>query len=112
MNQIKFKYWIEADGKKFYGPGPHELLEKIQTLGSLSKAAKEMQMSYKKAWEMVQRLNKYADDPLVIMKKGGATGGGAEITPCGLAIMNAYSIFQKKIKTLINKEKVLLAFLK
>lgn len=112
MNQIKFKYWIEVDAKKFYGPGPHELLQKIETVGSLSKAADQMQMSYKKAWEMIQRLNKHADEPLVIMKKGGAKGGGAEITPRGHAIMKAYQLLQTKIKMLLNKDEVLLGFLK
>ena len=49
MKSIKVKCWIETNGDKFYGPGPHELLQNIKAEGSLSKAAEKMQLSYRKA---------------------------------------------------------------
>lgn len=112
MKQLKIKCWIEEDGEKFYGPGPHILLKEIQKEGSLSKAAEKMQLSYKKAWEMVQRLNLGSNHNLVNLKKGGQHGGGATITPHALQIMSAYELLQNKVKELINTEDDLMKVLK
>ncbi|OBX25416.1 LysR family transcriptional regulator [Subsaximicrobium wynnwilliamsii] len=112
MKQLKIKCWIEADGEKYYGPGPHELLKQIQKEGSLSKAAEKMHMSYKKAWAMVQRLNQFSEEALVILKKGGQHGGGAEVSPYALEIMKEYDTLQLKVKQLIDQEGKLLKFLK
>lgn len=104
MKEIKFKCWVEEEGEKFYGPGPHELLKRIASEGSLSKAAAKMHMSYKKGWELVQRLNEHSEKALVILKKGGAHGGGAEITPVGLEIITQYDTLQEKIDQLVRQQ--------
>jgi molybdate transport system regulatory protein len=49
--------WIACDGERFFGPGPVELLELIEDTGSISQAARQMQMSYKKAWEIIGSLD-------------------------------------------------------
>lgn len=112
MKQLKIKCWIEEDGEKFYGPGPHELLKKIQKEGSLSKAAEQMHLSYKKAWEMVQRLNQFSKEALVILKKGGQHGGGAEVSLYALEIIKEYDELQLKVRQLIDQEEKLLKVLK
>lgn len=112
MKQIKIKIWIEEDGDKFYGPGPNELLKNIEKEGSLSKAAEKMKLSYKKAWELVRRLNQYSDEPLVILKKGGAHGGGAEISQKGFSIISGYEKLERKLQILANEEEEFLKFLK
>ncbi len=112
MKKIKIKCWVEDEGEKFYGPGPNELLKRIQKEGSLSRAATKMGMSYKKAWELVQRLNQHADVPLVILKKGGQHGGGAEITPQGLEIIREFESFQRKIDQLVDQQTDLMKLLK
>ena len=112
MKQLKIKCWVEEDGEKFYGPGPHELLKQIQLEGSLSKAAEMMHMSYKKAWAMVQRLNQFSAEPFVFLKKGGQHGGGAEITEAGLMAIEEYEVLQKQIEELISKQEKLLKILK
>lgn len=112
MNKkIKFKCWIEENEEKFYGPGPNELLKAIQKEGSLSKAAQQMHMSYKKAWDIVQRLNQHSVEALVIMKKGGQHGGGAEITPHALKIIEEYENLQEKMNGLIHQQKELIKVL-
>ncbi len=112
MKQLKIKCWIEEDGEKFYGPGPHELLKQIQKEGSLSKAAEQMNMSYKKAWAIVQRLNQFSEEALVILKKGGKHGGGAEVSLYGLERIKEYDDFQLKVCQLIVQEEKLLKVLK
>ncbi|NMM48305.1 winged helix-turn-helix domain-containing protein [Marinigracilibium pacificum] len=110
MNKvIKCKCWIEEDNERFFGPGPNQLLKGIQSEGSLSKAAGLMNMSYKKAWEIVQRLNHHSKQPLVILKKGGPHGGGAEITPYGIKVMLEYDKLQKKINDLLIEQDELMS---
>ncbi|MCW3110147.1 MAG: ModE family transcriptional regulator, partial [Segetibacter sp.] len=72
--------WIECEGQRFFGPGRVELLERIEETGSINKAAKQMGMSYKKAWEMINALNSQASKPFVITQTGGEKGGGSVIT--------------------------------
>jgi len=111
MKQLKIKCWIEEDGEKFYGPGPHELLKQIQKEGSLSKAAEQMHLSYRKAWEMVQKLNQFSEETLVILKKGGQHGGGASITSHALEMMEEFDLFQIKLQAFVQEEKKLLKVL-
>jgi molybdate transport system regulatory protein len=68
------------DSERFWGPGRVELLERIDQTGSLSQAAKQMGMSYKKAWEMITALNTQTERPLVHLQAGGEKGGGSTIT--------------------------------
>ena len=112
MKKIRVKCWVEDEGEKFYGPGPNELLKRIEKEGSLSKAAAQMHMSYKKAWELVQRLNQHAEVPLVILKKGGQHGGGAEVTLRALEIIKEYESMQKKIDKLVDQQTELIRVLK
>ena len=72
--------WIESNGERFFGPGPVELLERIEKTGSINQAAKQMQMSYKKAWEIINALNTDAGHPYVVTQTGGTSGGGSTIT--------------------------------
>lgn len=104
MKKIRFKCWVENEGQKFYGPGPNELIKRIQKEGSLSKAAGQMNMSYKKAWDLVQRLNNYSEEPWVILRKGGQHGGGAEVTPHALKAMQEYDSLQQKIDELLGQQ--------
>lgn len=112
MKKIKFKCWVEDKGEKFYGPGPNELIKRIQKEGSISKAAGQMHLSYKKAWELVQRLNHHSEEPLVVLKKGGQHGGGAEITPHGIKIIEEYDSLQNKMNELVEKQQGFIKVLK
>ncbi|HSI68625.1 MAG TPA: hypothetical protein VK941_00210 [Gillisia sp.] len=111
MKKIKFKCWVEEDGEKFYGPGPNELIKRIQKEGSLSKAAGQMNMSYKKAWDLVQRLNNNSEKPWVILKKGGQYGGGAEVTPHAVKVTLEYDKLQQEIGELLEQQKELIGII-
>lgn len=77
------RIWIETEEGPFLGYGRIELLQKIGELGSLRKAAAEMKLSYRQAWDFVDQMNKRTGKPLVISERGGKNGGGALLTPEG-----------------------------
>jgi molybdate transport system regulatory protein len=73
--KIENRIWIEKNGFPFIGNGRVTLLEYIHETGSMTKAAKKIGMSYKKAWELVKSMNAQASEPLVIKEAGGKNGG-------------------------------------
>ncbi|WP_421812071.1 winged helix-turn-helix domain-containing protein [Flagellimonas sp.] len=95
--ELKLRCWIDIDGRKFFGPGRAQLLMMIDKNGSLSKAAKEMGMSYRKAWSMVEDMNHRGQQPYVELHKGGAQGGGAELTEAGKKVLSAFIKMNTKI---------------
>ncbi len=99
------RIWIEVEGVKFLGPGRIELLEKIKEHGSISKAAKSMEMSYRKAWNLVDEMNTVSAQPVVITQKGGQTGGGAEVTEAGESLITYYHALQSRFREFLEREK-------
>lgn len=77
------------------GPGKIELLEKIAAFGSISAAGRAMSMSYRRAWELVEDLNHLFPTPLVSPRTGGKHGGGAVLTPLGLAVVTRYRAIEQ-----------------
>lgn len=90
------KIRISHAGNIALGPGKIELLQHIAELGSISAAAKQMQMSYRRAWELVDVMNRCFDQAVVVSAAGGSHGGGAQVTEFGQALIDAYQqILQK-----------------
>lgn len=104
--KINANLWLEKEQKSFIGPGRIKLLQNIQVYGSISKAAKEMKMSYKAAWDSVDIMNKLANKPLVSKVSGGKGGGGTVITSHAKELIQNYEELKKLhknyIKTLEN----------
>jgi molybdate transport system regulatory protein len=88
---INGNFWVNKDEKAFIGKGRVKLLKNIQIYGSISKAAKQMKMSYKAAWDSVDIMNKLSNEPLVTKVTGGVGGGGTVITAYAKEIINAYN---------------------
>lgn len=101
---VKGSIWIDCDGEKFFGPGPVELLERINETGSINQAAKQMQMSYKKAWEIINMLNSSSALPLVVTQTGGSSGGGSVITDEAKAIIDWYRQLRERFSIFLQKE--------
>lgn len=101
--ELRVRCWIDIDGERFFGPGRAELLQHIRETGSISKAAKAMGMSYKKAWAMVEGLNGQARKPYVVARKGGQEGGGTELTRNGIAMLAAYEKLNDKLHNLVKR---------
>jgi molybdate transport system regulatory protein len=72
------------------GPGRADMLELIQATGSIAAAGRQMGMSYKRAWALVESMNGLFRAPVVAAVKGGAGGGGARLTETGLQVLHAY----------------------
>ncbi|MFT3670561.1 winged helix-turn-helix domain-containing protein [Aestuariivirga sp.] len=72
------------------GPGKIQLLEHIAALGSIAAGGRALGMSYRRAWELIDELNGIFGKPVVTPKSGGKQGGGAALTPLGLALISRY----------------------
>lgn len=72
------------------GPGKADLLEHIRQTGSISKAARQMGMSYMRAWTLVKTMERLFREPLVKVVRGGAGHGGAQLTPNGKRVLGLY----------------------
>jgi molybdate transport system regulatory protein len=94
--KIKGNFWIEKDGKSYLGKGRIELLRKIDKYGSISKAAKEMKMSYKAAWDAVDIINKLSKQEVVEKISGGKGGGGTRLTEYGKRLIELFEKAQEK----------------
>lgn len=84
-------------GDLSFGPGKADLLDAIREEGSISAAARRMGMSYKRAWTLVEEMNTSFDPPLIVSARGGAHGGGAQLTPEGEQILSAYRMVVERM---------------
>ena len=78
------------------GPGKVDLLESIGREGSISQAARERHLSYRRAWNMVDTMNQCFKEPLVVSITGGKGGGGAKLTSTGEKVILLYRKMEKK----------------
>lgn len=87
MTQLKLR--ILFDGAML-GPGKADLLGRIARTGSIAAAGREMDMSYKRAWSLVEEMNAAFSQPLVQSARGGPGGGGARLTETGEQVLALY----------------------
>lgn len=85
------------------GPGKADLLDAILSEGSISAAAKSMGLSYRRAWLMVDTMNKGFREPLVAASQGGRRGGGASVTPFGQTILADYRALQDDLEAVADR---------
>lgn len=102
--KVNGSLWLECDDIRFFGPGPVELLERIRDTGSINQAAREMKMSYKKAWEIIHTLNEQVLRPVVIKKSGGEKGGGSLITDEAVQLIKYHYSLRERFKKFLENE--------
>ena len=100
--KVACKIWLDHHGKAF-GEGPCELLKRVEKTNSLHEAAHQMDMSYSKAWKLIQTMEKRLGFPLLDKKIGGLSGGGSRVTPKGKDLMERYGRFHKDVKEALEK---------
>jgi len=88
--------WIRRQQDEFLGSEQIRLLREIAAKGSITKAAQAVGISYKTAWDTVNRVNNLADKPLVERLAGGKGGGGTRLTPSGESIIEQYEILEEE----------------
>ena len=88
MARLRISIVFESGAR--IGPGKAKLLESIRDTGSISAAARDMGMSYKRAWLLLDSINKAFTEPVVSAAPGGAGGGGARLTAFGAEVLERY----------------------
>lgn len=94
--KIRSRIWIESNNKIFLGEGRVMLLKSLNETQSLSKSAKKLGISYKKAWNLIDSVNNNSVKPLVQKNTGGSGGGGTFLTPYGIKMIANFESINKK----------------
>ena len=98
------RIWIDGTDGTFLGHGRVALLERIREYGSITRAAKAMEMSYRHAWDLVDSMNRQAGRPFVELATGGKGGGGARVTEEGERAIQLFWKFSEDFQTFLKKE--------
>lgn len=101
--ELKVKLYLEDNGEKFMGIGVLWLLQKIDENQSLRSAAKALDISYTKAYNMIRNLEKGLGKQILIRKKGGQARGGAVLTDFAKVFMAKYDAFQRQCKDILKE---------
>lgn len=116
---VRTKLWLhDEDGKVIFGMGRTKMLEAIERCGSINAAAKELKMSYRAVWARIKATEeRLGGQPLLVRSKGGASGGGATLTPFAKDLIKQYralregvlaqsdKLYKKHCEPLIGKDK-------
>jgi molybdate transport system regulatory protein len=89
--QVRSKVWLEAHGRPVLGPGRQELLRAVDEQGSISRAARLLHLTYRKAWGQIKAMENQLGLPLVQKQTGGQGGGGARLTPEAKDLLSKYA---------------------
>jgi molybdate transport system regulatory protein len=86
------------------GHGKIQLLELVASTGSISAAGRAMDMSYRRAWLLVDALNHMFTQPVIESQRGGKQGGGAALTEFGEALLNRFRLMEKRMKNALKDD--------
>ena len=95
---------IDLAAEARIGPGKIQLLENIEACGSISAAGRAMDMSYKRAWDLVDEINRICRQAAVERQTGGKNGGGAMLTPFGVSLVARYRKIERDAASAVRKE--------
>jgi molybdate transport system regulatory protein len=98
---LRGQVWVEAGGKPCITEAGADLLEQIDACGSLSEAARRLRFSYRRAWMLLDGMNRRWPRPVVSTATGGRRGGGATLTPFGQHVLRTYRDLQLRLEHLL-----------
>ncbi|MBB6092146.1 molybdate transport system regulatory protein [Povalibacter uvarum] len=104
MSKLRVTLRVDFDRNNAIGPGKIALLEKMREYGSLSQAAKALDMSYRRAWQLLNSLNQSFREPLVVTAIGGSGGGGSTLTALGESMIATYRDFEEAMNARADKQ--------
>ncbi len=96
--KVKSKVWLEKNGELVFGIGKAKILSYIQKTGSINRAAKELNMSYRHAWSYIKSAQERLGRVLVICTKGGASGGNTKLTPYAKELLKKFFNLEHQVK--------------
>jgi molybdate transport system regulatory protein len=95
---LRARVWVETGAGKAITDAGADLLEQIDACGSLSEAARRLRFAYRRAWMLVDSMNRAWPKPLVITATGGKHGGGARLTELGRHVLKTYRGLQLQLE--------------
>lgn len=99
----KARFRVEIKHAVAIGPGKADVLEGIAETGSIAETGRRLDMSYQKVWSLVSAMNADFVEPLVLTQRGGASGGGAQLTATGERVLKVYRAIEKDAQRAIAK---------
>ncbi|MFW5837135.1 MAG: winged helix-turn-helix domain-containing protein [Desulfovibrionaceae bacterium] len=93
--RVQMKLWLETDAGALLGGGRAELLEAVERLGSLNKAAKSLSMSYRSAWGRLKRAEEAAGTELLVRRAGRR---GYDLTPLGTKLLSDFREWRRRVE--------------
>ena len=103
---LRGRLWIEIDRAAAFTEAGADLLEQIHVCGSLSEAARRLRYSYRRAWMLIDAMNRAWPRPLVVTATGGKRGGGTKVTELGHEVLSAYRDLQIQLEHLLDQGSV------
>lgn len=94
--EVRSKIWLEIDGRPFLGGGRLRLLLAVQRNGSINAAARDLGISYRKAWAQLQALEEISPLPLLERRSGGRGGGETRLTPQALNLIERFERLRRE----------------
>lgn len=104
MQRLDLKVRLMLGDEIAMGPGKADLLEAIEREGSISAAARALGMSYRRAWLLVETMNRCFSQPLVQALAGGLQGGGAQLSDEGRQVLQRYRQLQARLRAVAEQD--------
>ena len=98
--RVRSKVWLEVDGEPFLGDGRYRLLRAVERSGSISAAARELGISYRKAWAQLAAMEAHAPFPLLERRTGGKAGGATLLTDETRRLLQAF----ERLRAAVNRD--------
>jgi molybdate transport system regulatory protein len=103
--KVRTKIWINDEHNQVvFGAGRERMLETIQRLGSMNKAARELKMSYRALWGRIKSTEERLGKKILFTCPGGGEKGGSALTPEGVDLLQAYKRLRKNVMRLADQE--------
>jgi molybdate transport system regulatory protein len=102
--EVRSKIWLAVDGEPVFGSGREALLKSIDRLGSINKAAQDINMSYRKALSYIQTMEERLGTSLVERRTGGVQGGGAFLTDEAREFLRKYEKLQQGVNDILDRK--------
>jgi molybdate transport system regulatory protein len=95
--RVRSKVWLEVDGEPFLGDGRYHLLRAVERNGSISAAARDLGISYRKAWAQLATMEAHAPFPLLERRTGGKAGGATRLTAAALQLLDSFGTLREAV---------------